>query len=156
MEDGPDGIGWQSWQTVGESNYGAVKKEQELTLKEDYTPLKWTGWQSRQNQLLQIKEATGMKNIYPQEHEADVHRKKKTLVQSLRQFHTYFYWLYEKGTTYAMVSPQGLHLGDALRCLKISASMGMKSFCPWCYKFRGNTETIAIHFWEVYYQMAIV
>ena len=64
--------------------------------------------------------------------------------------------LYEKGLTHAMVSLQGLHLGDTLRCPNISSSVGLKSFCSWCFKLGGNTETIAIHLWEVHYQMAIV
>ena len=85
-----------------------------------------------------------MKNIYPQEHEAKVQGRKKTLVQSLKQFHTHFYQLYEKGMTCAMVGLQGLHSGDALRCLNISVgSLGSKSFCPWCpqcYKLDRNTE----------------
>ena len=97
-----------------------------------------------------------MRNIYPQEHETDINRRKKALVQSLKQFHAHFYWLYKEGMTCAMVSLQGLHLGDALKCLCISASMGLKLFCPWCFKLGGNTEMIAILLCEVYYCMAIV
>ena len=78
------------------------------------------------NKLLHIKEATDVNNIYPWEHEAKVQGRKKTLVQLLKQFHACFYWLYKKGINCAMVSLQGLHLGDALRCPNISASLGLK------------------------------
>ena len=79
----------------------------------------------RTNQMLQIKEATHSK-IHPNESEAEVHRRKKTIVQSVKQFHACFYRLYEKGMTHAMVSLQGLHLGDAFRHPDISASVGLK------------------------------
>ena len=81
---------------------------------------------------------------------------KKTLVQSLKQFHAHFYQLYEKGMTHARVRLQGLHSVDSFRCPNVSASMGLKSFCPWCLKLGGNTETIPIHLWEVHYRMAIM
>ena len=58
--------------------------------------------------------------------------------------------------THAIVSLQGLHLGDSLRCPIIPSGMGLKSFCPWHFKLCGNTEAIFIHLWEVHYQMAIV
>ena len=69
------------------------------------------------NQLLKIKDVTHVK-LYPCEHKAKIHGREKTLVQSLKYFHAHFYQLYEKGTTCAMVSLQGLHSGDALRCSK--------------------------------------
>ena len=31
----------------------------------------------------------------------------------------------------------------------------VKSFCPWCFKLGGNTETIATHLREVLYHLAI-
>ena len=55
-----------------------------------------------------------------------------------------------------MVGLQGLHMSEALKCPSISAGMGLKSFCPWCFKLGGNMETITIHLCEVHYQMAIV
>ena len=76
--------------------------------------------------------------------------------KALKKFHVCFYWLYEKGTTHAMVGLQGLHLGIAFRCPNVSASLGLKSFCPWCLKLGGNTKTIAIHLWEVHYRMTIM
>ena len=51
---------------------------------------------------------------------------------------------------------QGLHTSDAFRCSNVSSSIGLKSFCPWCFKFGGNTETIATHLQEVHYRLAIV
>ena len=35
------------------------------------------------------------------------------------------------------------------------ATVGLKSFCPLCLKFGGNTKTIAVHHREVHYRLAI-
>ena len=72
----------------------------------------------------------------------------------LKQYHACYYWLYEKGTTRAMVGLQGLHLSDVFRHSNISSSVGLKSFCPWCFKPRGNTEMVATHLTEVHYSLA--
>ena len=104
---------------------------------------------SLDNQLLQIKEVANAKNIYPQEHNVKVHDK-KTLVQSMKQFHACCYWLYEKSMACAMVGLQGLHSDEAFRHPNISGSVGLKSFCPWCLKLGRNTETITIHLREVH------
>ena len=109
----------------------------------------------RSNQLLWIKEAMHSK-IHPSELKSEVQGRKKILVQSLKQFYACFYWLYETDMTLAMVSLQGLHLGDSFRCPNVSAGVGLKPFCPWCLKLGGNSKTIAIHLLEVYYRMAIV
>ena len=85
-----------------------------------------------------------------------VQGRKKTLVQSLKQYHAHFYLLYEKGMTSGVVSLQGWHSGNAFRHPNVSASVGLKSFCPWYLKLGGNTETITIHLWEVHYRMAIM
>ena len=108
------------------------------------------------NQLFCIKEATNVKHIYLQEHEAQVQERKKTLVQSLKQFHAHFCQLYKKGMTHVRDSLLGLHSRNALRCPNISASMGLKSFWPWCYKLGRNTETTFIHLWEVHCRMVIM
>ena len=79
----------------------------------------------RTEQLLQIKEAMDSK-IYPGELKAGVQGRKKPHVQTLKQFHGRFYWLYEKGMTHAMVGLQGLHVGDAFRCPNGSARMELK------------------------------
>ena len=108
----------------------------------------------RTDQLLHIAEAINSK-IYTWESEAEAHGQTKTLVLSLKQYHAHYYWLYKKGTTRAMVGLQGLHLGDAFRCSNTSFSVGLKSFWPWCFKFGGNTETIATCLREVHYRLAI-
>ena len=143
-------------QALWGSDFSIVKEEQDLTLKEDYTSFSVDKIAVQTVWLLQIKEATNTKNIHPRELKAGVHRKEKTLVQSLKQFYTHFYWLYKKGMTCAMVSLQGLYSGDAFRCPNIPSGMGLKSFCPWCFKLGGNIETITIHLPEVHYWMAIV
>ena len=109
---------------------------------------------ARTSQPLCIVEATGSK-IYTRESEAKTHGRAKTLVLLLKQYHAHYYWFYEKGTTRAMVGLQGLHTSNAFQCSNMSASVGRKSFCPWCFKIGGNTETIAINLTEVHYQLAI-
>ena len=79
----------------------------------------------------------------------------KAVILSLKQYHTYHYELYKKGMTRAMVGLQGLHLGDAFRCSNIYSSVGLKSFCPWCFKLGGSSETIATHLREVHYRLTI-
>ena len=54
-------------QTVWGSDYGVVNTEQELALNEDYDSFEVNKMMLQTNQLLCIKEATNMKNIYPQE-----------------------------------------------------------------------------------------
>ena len=65
-------------------------------------------------------------------------------------------YFYEKGTTRVMVGLQGLHTSNALCCSNVSTSVGLKSFCPWCFKPGGNMETIATHLWEVHYWLTII
>ena len=60
----------------------------------------------RMDQLLHIAEATNS-NIYTHESEAEPHGQAKALALLLKQYHTCYYWLYEKGTTKAMVGLQG-------------------------------------------------
>ena len=104
--------------------------------------------------MLCITEATGCK-LYTRESEAKTHCKAKTLVLPLNQYHALYYQFYEKETTRAMVGLQGLHTCNALQCSNVSCSIGLKSFCPWCFKLGANTETIATHLREVHYQLAI-
>ena len=76
-------------------------------------------------------------------------------MQSLKQLHAHFYQLYEKGTTHAMVDLQDYivpKISDALMFLPVMVEVILFS----CLKLEGNTETIAIHLWEVHYRMAIV
>ena len=81
----------KSHQTVWWSNYRVVKTEWELAFNEDYGSFKVKKMMVWTDQLLCIKKATDMKNIYPWEHEAEVQGKKKTLVQSQKLFHACFY-----------------------------------------------------------------
>ena len=87
--------------------------------------------------------------------EAETDGRAKKLVQSLKQYHAQFYYFYEKGSTRAMIGLQGLHSNDMFWCSTVAASMGLKSFCPWCFKLGGNTETITTHLREVHYRLAI-
>ena len=150
------------WYEIGDNCHTAwgtdhevIKTEWDLTLMEDCSSFEVNKMTTRTNQLLWIKEATSSK-IHPCELEAEVYGRKKTLVQLLNQFHAHFYQLYKKGKTPAMVILQGLHLGNTFRCPNVSASMGLKSFCPWCLKLGGDTKAIAIHSQEVHYRMAIM
>ena len=109
---------------------------------------------TRTNQLICIAKATGY-TIYTRESEVEAQGLAKALVLSLKQFHAHYYRLYKKGTTRSMVGLQGLCSSDAFWHLNMSASMGLKSFCPWFLKFRGNTKTIVTHLREVHYRLAI-
>ena len=52
--------------------------------------------------------------------------------------------------------PAGITFQWCFPMPNISTSMGLKSFCPLSLKLGRNTETTAIHPWEVHYRMAIV
>ena len=107
------------------------------------------------NQLLRIAKATVSK-IYNRDSEAETHGRVKALVLLLKQHHAYYYRFYEKGTIRAMVGLSRLHSGNTFRHSNVSAGVRLKLFCPWCFKFCGNTETISIHLREVHYWLAIV
>ena len=110
-------------------NYEVIKTEWDLALKEDHSSFEVNKMTFRIDQLLPIKEATPSK-IHTHEPETEVHGIKKTLVQSLKQFHVHFFWLYEKGMTHAMIDLQGLHSGDAFRHPNISAVLGWSHSDP--------------------------
>ena len=99
-------------QAVWGSSFSIVNEEWDPTLKEDFSSSEADKMAVWTDQLLWIKEATDVKNIYPREPKADVHGKKKTLVQLLKQFYTHFYQLYERGTICAIVNLLGLHCGS--------------------------------------------
>ena len=144
-----------SHQAIWDSGHEVIQTEWLITLEEDHTSFEVNRMTIQTKQLILIKEATHSK-VHTWESEAEVHDQKKALVQSLKQFHACFYQLYEKGTTWAMVSLQGLHASDLFRCINVLVGVGIKSFCLWCLKLGGNTETIAIYLREVYYRMAVV
>ena len=125
-----------------------------MHLAEDCTSLEMKRLMTRTDQLVCNAKATGSK-IYTKESEAETHSLTKALV-FLKQPHIHFCRLYEEGTTRAMVGLQGLHSSDASQHSNILASMGLNSFCLWCFKFGGNTEMIATHLREVHYSLAIV
>ena len=87
--------------------------------------------------LLHIAKATGSK-IYTRDSESKVHGWAKTLVLSLKQYHAHYNCFYKKEMTRAMVGLQGLHSSDAFRCSNMSSSVGLKPFCPWCFKLGGQ------------------
>ena len=101
------------------------------------TPLRCKKWWSGLTNCL--SEATGS-TIYTRGSKTEAHGRTKTLVLLLKQYCTHYYWFYERGMTRAMVGLQGLHSSDAFWCSIVSASVGLKSFCPWCFKLGGNTE----------------
>ena len=122
-----------SHQAVWGYDHEIVRTELDCTLEEDRNSFEMHNVMVRTDQLLHIAEATNSK-IYAQESEAKAHGQMKTLVLSLKQYHTCYYWLYEKRMTTAMVGLQGLHLGDAFRCFNVSSSVGLKSFFACCFK----------------------
>ena len=70
--------------TLWESAYEDIKTEQDLALDRDPSSFKMSAIIGHRNQLLQIKVATNVRNIYPWEHKANVNWRKKALVQSLK------------------------------------------------------------------------
>ena len=143
-----------SCQDIWGHDHMIIRTEQKCTLVEDCTSFKMWRMTTRTNQLLHTAEATGSK-IYTRQSETDTWGPANAFVLSFKQFHTCYYRFYEKQTTRAMVGLQGLHLSDAFQHLNILASVGLKSFCPWCFKFAGNTKTIATNLREVHYRLAI-
>ena len=77
LENGPDGWISKSSDSMG-NDYGVIKTEWKLTLNDGYGSFEVNTMMVETNQLPCIKEATNAKNIYPQEHEAEVQGRKKT------------------------------------------------------------------------------
>ena len=143
-----------SCQAIWGNDHEAVRTEWDHALAEDCNSFEMHMMMVRTDQLLCIAMATNSQ-IYTRDLEAKAHGRVKTPVLLLKQYYTHYYQFYEKGTTRAMVGLQGLHSSDAFRCSNVSSSMGLKSFCAWCFKFGGNTEMTATHLREVYYPLAI-
>ena len=143
-----------SHQDVWGQDHKIIRTKRKCILADDHTSFEMRRMPTRTDQLLHIDEATGSK-ICTRESEVEVQGPTRALVLSLKQFHAHYYRLYEKGTTRAMVGIQALHSRDAFWHSNVFASMGQKSFCPWCFKFGGNTETIETHLREVHYRLAI-
>ena len=135
-------------------DHECVRAEWKCTLVEDCNSFEMQKRMTRIDQLLYIIEATGSK-IQTRELEAETHGRAKTLVLSLKQYNAHYYQFYEKGTMRAMVGLQGLCTSDAFQHSNVSSSVGLKSFCPWCFKLGGNTEMVATNLREVHYHLAI-
>ena len=127
-------------------NHESIHIEWDYALVEDHNSFEMCRMTVRTDQLLHIAVATGSQ-IYTRDLEAKAHGQARTLVLSLKQYHTNYF--YEKRMTRVMVGLQGLHSRDAFRCSNI------KSFSPWHFKLGGNTEMIATHLREVHYWLAI-
>ena len=143
-----------SHQDVWGHDHKIVRTEWKCALVEDCTSFEMRRMMTRTDQLLHIAKATGSK-VYTRESEVGTCSLAKALVLSLKHFHAHFYRLYKKRTTREMVGLQGLHTSNTFQHLNISASVGLNSFCPWCFKFRGNTKTITTHLSELHYRLAI-
>ena len=126
-----------SHQDVWGHDHKIVRTEQKCTPVKDHTSLEMRRMTTITEHLLCTAEATGSK-IYTRQLEVETRGPAKASVLSLKQFHTCYYRLYEKGTTMEMVGLQGLHTSNAFWCPKVSASMDLKLFCPWCFKFGGT------------------
>ena len=140
-------------QDIWGHDHKIARTEWRHALVEDHTSFEMRRM-TRTDQLLCIAEATSCK-IYTRESEVGTHGSAKALVLSLKQFHAHFCRLYEKGTTRAMVVLHVLHSSNAFQLPNMSASVGLKLFWPWCFKFRGNTEMITTHLREVHYRLDI-
>ena len=89
-----------SHQAIWESDHEIIQVEWEIALKGDQTSFNANKMTVRTDQLLHIKEATHSQ-IHIRDSETEDHGWKKTLMQSLKQFHVCFYQVYEKGTPWA-------------------------------------------------------
>ena len=144
---------WNNHKPVLGSDYKTIKTEWDVTLDRDSHSFEISGMTVYTNQLLWIKVATNARNIYTREHKTNIDGMKKALVQSLKQFHAHYYWLYEKtwptpwwvcrAFTGAMISSA---LVSLLACHSNCSAPGVSNWM--------ETETITIHLCEVHYQMA--
>ena len=136
------------------NNHDSIQTEWDLALAEDHNFFDMCRMVVRTDQLLCIAAATDSQ-IYTWDLGGQTHGQVKTLVLLLKQYHTHYYCFYEKGMTRPMVGLKGLHTSSAFRHSNVSSSVGLKLFCPWCFKLGGNTEMIATHLREVHYWLAI-
>ena len=102
----------ENCQDVWGHDHEYVRAEQKYTLVEDHNFFEMQKMMIRTNQLLCIAEATGSK-IHTSKSEVETDGRMRTLVLSFKQYHTHYYWFYEKGTMRAMVGLQGLYTSDA-------------------------------------------
>ena len=138
----------KSCQDVRGHDQECVRAEQNHTLAEDCNSFEMQKMAIRTNQLLCITVANGSR-VHTSELESETHGRAKTQVLSLKQYHAHYYQFYEKGTTRAMVGLKGLLMCDAFWHSNVSTSVGLKSFCPCCFRLGGNVGMIATHLREV-------
>ena len=128
-----------SCQDIWGHDHKIVRTEWKQALVEDHTSFEMKRMMTRTDQLLCIAKATGSK-IYTRESAVGTCGQAKALVLSLKQFHANFYRLYEKGITRAMVIHQGLYSSNDFWHPNILASVGLKSFCSWCFKIERENQ----------------
>ena len=136
-------------------HHDSIQAEWDCALVEDCNSFEMHRIMVRTDQLLCIAMAT-TSQMYTWYSEAKAHGWVQTLVLLPKKYHPHYYCFYEKGTTRTMVDLQGLHSSDAFRCSNMSSRVGLKSFCLWCFKLGGNTETIVTHLREVHCHLAII
>ena len=122
----------KSHQDMWGHDHKSIRTEWDHTLAEDHNFFEMWKMMVRTDQLLHITEATGSK-LYTTELEDETHGRARNLVLSLKQCHAHYYWFYEKRKTRARLDLQGLHTSNAFWCCNVSASVGLKSFCPCCF-----------------------
>ena len=133
-------IGDSHWNVWGH-DLAIGRSEQKYALAKDQDTFEMQKMMVRTNQLLHIMEATGSKSTSGGQKLRQTAEQKK-VVQLLKQYHAWSYHFYEKVLTRAMIGLHGLHSNDVFWCFNVAASMGLKLFCPWCFKLGGNTKTI--------------
>ena len=82
------------------------KKSRTLLSRNTLAPLRWTRWKFRLTNCSKSRRQQTQKIFILGSMMPMCMGRRKTLVQSLKQFHTYFYQLYKKVMTHAMVSLQ--------------------------------------------------
>ena len=122
-----------------------VRSEWKCNLAEDTHSFEMWKMTVRTDQLLHTVEATGSK-VHQWEVEAGTDGRTKKLVQLLKQCHTQVYHFYKKGSTRPMIGLHGLHSNNAFQHSNMAASIGLKSFCPWCFKL-GETWRLQLPIW---------
>ena len=100
-----------SHQAVWESEYEVIRTEQEFTLKENCHSFD-SKQDDRQDWPTTLDQRSHFTlKIHPCKLEARVQGRRKTLVQSLKQFHACFYQLCEKGITLCYGQPARITFG---------------------------------------------
>ena len=126
----------ESHQDVWDHDLAIVKSEWKHALAKDQDSFEMCNMTVRTDQLLHITETVDSQ-VHHWGSEAETDGMVKKLRQSLKQYHTRFHYFYEKGSNRAIIGLHRLHPNDVFWCLNVPASVGVKSFCPWCFKLGG-------------------